>query len=135
MSEPIKRLTDNGRNALLQLADAKPELWQVPGTDFDAELRSQGVSDYAEEIDVISHGLIELPSGSHYYRSQRSKMDRNAPEFCDILRDLNPTHITDGTSLGMAYPLSPPSVHLRTVATSQQRQRQRAHPATLVRPR
>ena len=96
MSEPIKRLTDNGRNALLQLADAKPELWQDPDTDFDAELRSQGVSDYAEEIDVISHGLIELPSGSHFYRSQRAKMDRNAPDFCDILRDLNPKQVAEG---------------------------------------
>ena len=96
MSEPIKRLTDEGRNALLRLADARPELWQEPSTDFDAELRSSGVSDYAEDIDVVSHGLIELPSGNHYYRSQRSKMDRNAPEFCDILRDLKPKQVADG---------------------------------------
>ena len=38
MSEPIKRLTDSGRNALLQLADASPELWQDPEVDFDAQL-------------------------------------------------------------------------------------------------
>ena len=96
MSEPIQRLTDDGRNALLQLANTKPELWLDPTTDFDAELRSQGANNYAEETNVISHGLIELPSGGNYFRSQRSRMDRNAPELCDILRDLDPKLVADG---------------------------------------
>ena len=96
MSEPIKRLTDGGRNALLQLADTAPELWQDPETDFDAQMRNRGVPDYAEEIGVFSHGLIELPSGSGYYRSERPRMDRNAPILCDILRDLNTKQASDG---------------------------------------
>ena len=96
MSEPIKRLTDSGRNALLQLANASPELWQDPGTDFDTELHSRGVIDYAEEIGVTSHGLIELPNGNGYNRLERPKMDRNAAAFCDILQDLSSIQATDG---------------------------------------
>ena len=96
MSEPIKRLTDSGRNVLLQLAEAHPELWQDPDTDFDVELRNRGVSGYAEEIDVISHGLIELPSGSVYNRSERFKMDRNSPAFCDTVQGLSPNQAADG---------------------------------------
>ena len=96
MSEPIKRLTDSGRNALLQLAEAKPDLWQNPEADFEAELRGLGVSDYAEEIGVISHGLIELPNDLGYNRVERSKMDRNATAFCDILQDLSPKQAADG---------------------------------------
>ena len=96
MSEPIKRLTSSGRNALMQLADTCPELWQDPDTDFAAELLNRSVRDYAEEIGVISHGLVELPSGEQYGRSERFKMDRNAPAFCDILRDLSPEQAADG---------------------------------------
>lgn len=96
MSEPIKRLTDSGRNALLQLADTNPELWQDLDIDFDAELRSRDVRDYAEEIGIISHGIIELPNGSGYNRLERSKMDRNAVVFCDILQDLSPKQAADG---------------------------------------
>ena len=96
MSEPIKRLTDSGRNALLQLANTNPELWQDPETDFDIHLRNLGVPDYAEEIGVLSHGAIELPSGNGYYRSERPKMDRNGPTLCDILRGLRPEQASDG---------------------------------------
>ena len=90
------RLTDSGRNALLQLADEKPELWQDPDAEFDAELRNRGVTNYAEETGVISNGIIELPNGSGYNRAERSKMDRNAPAFCDILLDLSPKQAADG---------------------------------------
>ncbi len=96
MSEQIKRLTDSGRNALLQLADANPELWQDPDTDFDLHLRAHGAPDYAEEIGVLSHGLIQLPSGCGFNRSERPKMDRNAPTLCDIIQGLSPKQATDG---------------------------------------
>lgn len=96
MSELIYRLTSNGRNALLQLAENRPELWQEPSTDFDAELRNLGVTDYAEEIGVASRGLISLPTNNGYNRQERSKMDRNAPAFCDILLDLTPQQADDG---------------------------------------
>ena len=96
MNEPVKRLTRSGRNALLALTQEAPELWLEPDIDFDAVLRSRGVTDYAEEIGVASHGPIALPSGDGYNRQQRSRMDRNAPAFCDILQDLTPRQAEDG---------------------------------------
>lgn len=96
MNEPIKRLTSDGRNALMALTQEAPELWFDPDTDFDAVLQSRGVTDYAEEIGVASHGPIALPSGEGYNRQQRSRMDRNAPAFCDILQDLTARQAEDG---------------------------------------
>ena len=95
-NEPIYRLTDSGRNALEQMAETNPALWQDPDTDFAAELRIRGISDYAEEIGVSSHGRIALPTGESYNRQERSKMDRHAPTFCDILQDLTPRQAEDG---------------------------------------
>lgn len=96
MNEPIYRLTDSGRNALEQLAETNPDLWQDPDTDFAAELRSRGISDYAEEIGTSSHGSIALPTGDSFNRQERSKMDRHAPALCDILQDLTPRQAEDG---------------------------------------
>ena len=96
MSEIVKRLTNNGRNALLRLAETSPELWQNPETDFDAELHKLGIADYAEEIGVTSHGIIALPTGENYGEIERFKMDRNSPAFCEILQDLTPRQAQDG---------------------------------------
>ena len=96
MSEPIYRLTSNGRNELLQLAQNKPELWQKPDTDFGEELANLGITDYAEEIGITSQGLISLPDNSQYNRLERPKMDRNAPQLCDILQDITPQQADDG---------------------------------------
>ena len=96
MNEPVCRLTDSGRNTLLQLAKTNPELWQDPGTDFAAELGKRGVADYAEEIGVASCGPISLPVGQGYNRQTTPLMDRNAPAFCDILQDMSPRQAQDG---------------------------------------
>ena len=135
MSEPIKRLTDSGRNALLQLTEAKPDLWQNPEADFEAELRGLGIGDYAEEIGVISHGLIELPNDLGYNRVERSKMDRNATGILRHSTGLKPEASRGRPSLGMVHPLQTTPIRLRTVATDLQCQRPRTHSTTLVRPR
>ena len=96
MNEVIHRLTSNGRTALLQLAQDKPELWQDPATDFDAELRKVGRTDYAEPTTALSNGAIALPTGKGYNRQNSSYMDRNAPLFLDILRVITPEQASDG---------------------------------------
>ena len=96
MSELIYRLTSKGRNSLLRLAEDKPELWLEPDTDFGVELSKLGVTDYAEEVGVTSRGLLSLPSGGEYHKRERSKMDRNAPAFCDVLLDITPEQAGDG---------------------------------------
>ena len=97
MTEQIMRLTDKGRSALLQLADANPELWLNPETDFEAELRNRGVDEHSEGGGgATSRGTIQLPSGTVFNRSERFKMDRNAPAFCDILEGLSSKQAADG---------------------------------------
>ena len=96
MIEPVMRLTDRGRNALLELVRSKPDLWKDPGTDFEAALNELGVDDFAEETPIVSDGPIQLRVGRQYGRAERHKMDRNAPEFCDLLQGMSASQAADG---------------------------------------
>ena len=95
MNEPIMRLTDGGRNVLLELAKEDPELWLNPDTDFAAELRKRGASEYAEATGALANGVIELPTGEGYGAQTAPRMDRHAPAFADILRNLTPLQASD----------------------------------------
>ena len=98
MNEPILRLTHAGRTKLLDMADENPDLWLNPDTDFDAELKKRGVTDYTEETGAVSNGEIALPTGEEYRvrGGGRPNMDRNAPAFRDILRNLPARQAEDG---------------------------------------
>ena len=95
MNEPIMRLTNDGRNILQELAKEKPQLWQNPDADFDAELRKLGASEYAEETGALSNGVITLPTGEGYGAQTAPRMDKHAPAFADILRNLTPLQASD----------------------------------------
>ena len=96
MSEPVLRLTADGRNELLRLVESNPELWKDPETDFAAELQRRGVTDYAVETGLVATGPITLATGDSYNRLERSRMDRRAPEFCDLLQGITPQQAADG---------------------------------------
>lgn len=98
MNEPILRLTKAGRAKLQEMADENPDLWLNPDTDFDAELKKLGMTDYAEETGAVSNGEIALPTGEGYNvrGGGRPDMDRNAPAFRDILRNLTARQAEDG---------------------------------------
>lgn len=96
MSERVLRLTAEGRSELLRLAESNPELWQNADTDFAAELLQRGVTDFAEETGLVTAGPITLPTGENYNSLQRSRMDRHAPAFCDLLQGITPQQAADG---------------------------------------
>lgn len=96
MSESVLRLTADGRNELLRLVESNPELWKDPETDFAAVLQQRGVTDYAVETGAVAAGPITLPTGEGYTIPQRSRMDRHAPTFCDLLQGLTPQQAADG---------------------------------------
>ena len=98
MNEPILKLTAAGRTKLLEMANESPDLWLNPDTDFDAELKKRGTTDYAEETGALSNGKIALPTGEDYpiRGGGRPEMDRNAPALRDILRNLPPRQAEDG---------------------------------------
>lgn len=95
MSEPVLRLTNRGRSVLQDLAKDRPELWRDPETDFAAVLQQRGVTDYAVETGAVAAGPITLPTDEGYNQSERSRMDHNAPAFCDLLADLTPQQASD----------------------------------------
>ena len=98
MNEPILKLTAAGRTKLLEMANESPDLWLNPDTDFDAELKKRGTTDYAEETGALSNGKIALPTGEDYpiRGGGRPEMDRNAPALRDILRNLPARQAEDG---------------------------------------
>ena len=90
---PIFRLTQEARDQLLLAAEANPEIYLDPKTDFRKVLADRGIMEYVEETEIFSTSPIELTPASN---GPRSRADRQALEFYHSLPGMSPSLATDG---------------------------------------
>ena len=90
---PVFRLTQEARDQLLLIAEANPEIYFDPATDFEKVLADHGITEYTEETDIFSTSPIELTPPSN---GPRNRADRQALGFYQSLVGMSPSSATDG---------------------------------------
>ena len=93
MTEPmnINRLTDEAFRALVNLAEAKPELWQDPEADFGQALAEIGVIRYAEATGITAADPALAPPE----RPPRPRADRQALDWSQGFNGMTPVNAAD----------------------------------------
>ncbi len=93
MTEPmnIPRLTDEALRALVNLADARPELWLDPEADFAQVLAENGITHYAEPAGVTADDLYLAPPD----HPPRPRADRQALDWSQQLHGMTPAKAAD----------------------------------------
>ena len=90
---PVFRLTEEARDQLLQIAEATPEIYFDPNTDFGKVLTDRGITHYTEETEIFSTSPIELTPTSN---GPRNRADQQALGFYHSLVGISPSTATDG---------------------------------------
>ena len=93
MTEPmnIPRLTDEAFRTLVNLADARPELWLDPEADFAQVLAENGITRYAEPASVTADDLYLAPPD----HPPRPRADRQALDWSQQLHGMTLTKAAD----------------------------------------
>ena len=90
---PVFRLTEEARDQLLLEAEANPEIYLNPNTDFGKVLAERDITEYVEETGIFSTSPIKLTPTSS---GPRPQADRQATAFYHSLVGMSPSSATDG---------------------------------------